>query len=73
MYGGNGYMPHATIGDFYPGNLGKKLFGIQTQPTGVAATGGVDDVGAESHAPAFSLIAIVALLVLVRVLWEIAG
>lgn len=65
-------MPHASVGDFYPGALGKKLFGVEQQPTGVAATGGVDDLGVESHAPAISLLSIVAVLVIVRVLWELA-
>ncbi len=65
-------MNIASVGDFYPGNLGEKLFGVRQQPSGIAATGGVDDVGAESNAPAFSLLSVVAILVLIRVLWEIA-
>jgi len=69
---GSGNMPIGTVGDFYPGNLGKKLFGLNTQPTGIAATGGVDDVGEDSNAPAFSLLAVVAILVIVRILWELA-
>lgn len=65
-------MPIGTVGDFYPGDLGKKLFGVNQQPSGVAATGGVDDVGMETQAPAISLLGIVAILVFVRVLWELA-
>jgi len=62
----------ASVGDVYPGTFGKKYFGTTEQPTGVAATGGVDDVGRESNAPAFSLLAVVAILVLVRIVWELA-
>jgi hypothetical protein len=65
-------MPVATVGDFYPGVLGKKLFGVEQQPTGIAATGGVDDLGVESHSPAISLLSIFAVLIIVRLLWEFA-
>jgi len=65
-------MPIGTIGDFYPGDLGKRIFGVLEQPTGVAATGGVDDVGMETHSPAITLLSIVGILVFVRVLWELA-
>lgn len=66
------HMPVATIGDIYPGDLGKRIFGTTDQPSGIAATGGVDDVSTETHSPAYSLLGIVGILVLVRVLWEIA-
>ncbi len=62
----------ATVGDIYPGDLGRRIFGVTTPTGGIASTGGVDDVGAESNAPAFSLLAIVAVLVLARVVWELA-
>ena len=67
-----GQIPHVNVADFYPGALGKKLFGLEPQPTGIAATGGVDDVGVETHAPAISLLSIVAVLVIVRILSEMA-
>jgi len=69
---GGGNMPIGTVGDFYPGDLGRRLFGVSPQPTGVAATGGVDDVGTETQSPAITLLGIVGILVFVRVLWEFA-
>ncbi|MCI0560078.1 MAG: hypothetical protein MN733_17670 [Nitrososphaera sp.] len=66
-------MPIATVADFYPGTLGKRLFGVTVQPSAIAATQGVDDeMDSQTAAPAFSLLSIVAILILVRVLWELA-
>lgn len=69
QFGATGVLPLADVTDFYGGTQFAHMLGEPNIGTASAASGDVSNVTNE-NAPAFSWLAFVAVLVLIRVLYE---